>query len=139
MVDQATEILTELEQQIQTFQFKSTLLSIDEWSGTCVIEKVYNREKFERFKSTEDRLLKRLELWIDVCRIEKIENNAKDTIVSTVQLRKVKKSKFRNSISLESISIHAAKTEIDEKAITANQEITFDNLTSKLSALQKRP
>lgn len=64
----------DFERRLKNFKFRATKPKITEWERTNIVNDVYDIEMQQRFKSLEERLMFRMEVWIDVCRIETIRD-----------------------------------------------------------------
>ena len=69
-MDLTPNFVNEIDQRIKNFKFKSSEILTDTWDGFPSVEIAQYEEKQQKFKSVEEQLIYRIELWIDMCRIE---------------------------------------------------------------------
>ena len=74
MAYQKEDFFNEMEKRLRHFNFTcmtSAFHQVDNWIGTSVVNDVFKLQQQHKYKSKEETILHRMELWVDVCRIEK--------------------------------------------------------------------
>ena len=101
----------EFESRLRHLKFKATFQIDSIWRQSEAINDVYSREFNQKFKTSEERLLSRIESWINVCRIENFNSNlledsktSKKQKYSTLEKLKLYSLRKVNSKSAENIN-----------------------------------
>ena len=63
-----------IDKRLRNYKFRSSKPQVNEWKGSKVVNSVYDIEMQQKFRNVEERLTYRMEVWIDVCRIEVVKN-----------------------------------------------------------------
>jgi len=109
----------ELEKRIKNFHFNAAKPVVREWKKTDITNRVYDLELTEHFRSREERLLYRIEVWIDVCRIdserkEKIfshkSKDKKNSTISKLRSFSLGKMASKSVENLDSVAIEEVDT-----------------------------
>lgn len=75
MVVTHNDILKDFDKRLKLFHFKSNATVPEKWQGTDIVQRVHGKEIERKYKCTEERLITRLQLWVDACRINKTNEN----------------------------------------------------------------
>ena len=57
--------------RFKTFDFKSSKIPIDNWMGNSKVQQLHNWELQKKFKTQEDKLIYRVDMWISMNRIKR--------------------------------------------------------------------
>lgn len=86
-----------IEERIKKFEYKSTEIPVNAWHGSLLVEKVLDVDTTAKvLKSEEDVLMNRLDVWIDMCRVQKKNDKKSDRILGITDkpvTARVKRSK----------------------------------------------
>lgn len=118
-MDKSTmDILDKLDRRLQTFEFKSSTLPFCVWNRTSVARKIYSREKSRIYRTKEDQLLYRMELWINACYLNAPKSGKnKGRLSYVVGQCKPKTNMLKQTASLESIAIPSMITSSHPKTM----------------------
>lgn len=101
----------ELESRLRHLKFKATFQIDSIWRQSEAINDVYSREFNQKFKTAEERLLSRIESWINICRIENSNSNS---------LEDGKTSKKQKYSTLEKLKLYTLRKVASKSAENIN-------------------
>lgn len=102
----------EFESRLRHLRFKATFQIDNIWRQSEAINDVYSREFNQKFKTSEERLLSRIECWINVCRIENFNSNS---------LEDNKTSKKQKYSTLEKLKLYSLRKVTSKSAENINE------------------